>query len=838
MNEILDCFTNAGIQPPPSIELDGKLHRFPHEAGDKKKSAWYIGFNNVANSGGSFVVMEYGSWKTGITEKYQSNGVKLDKHDKARLNDQLKKAKEEYEKQKAKAQEDTAKEAHEQFESAGCDFIENKYFAAKRIGSSGYDCRFTKGIGGVRCLVPMRDREDRIWGLQSIGEDGSKFFMSGQRVSGTFHTIGTHLKEAKEVYICEGFATGATIYEATRKTVVIAFNASNLVAVARALFEKYPDKAYVVCGDDDRFNDDKNPGRLYGTEAAESCVGKAIFPRFKNDDNKPTDFNDLFCREGIEAVRDQILTVKAEAHYITCLGYNENTYYICSNVNLQVQEMSSAILGTQMGLCRIQPKEYWEQLYPGERGGTRWGDAGSDLMQNCHDVGIFKSDSIRGPGAWIDQGQPIFHCGDRILRNGKYFPLNREFKSQYMYEYADTKAQLEAEPLSDAEAERFVDCLEKASWKRAEGGSILAAWLALAPVSGALDWRPHLWMTGPSGTGKSWMMEQICNKTLRGYATFVQGQSTEAGLRQHQRSSSLPIIFDEFETNDEYSSNRIKMILELARQASSDSAAVVLKGTASGDSIQFKPRFSMLVSSVRVNLVHEEDANRFTLLELERKENAADFKILENWAMERPADFGERLAKRTFLQLPTIIANTRILQQAIGKRFTMRMGQQWGALIAGLLSLIDPNRVLNEREASVFIEDQFVKKGVFGADPTHTDEQDEMKSRDWLLYSSVDVLINSNDRVKMPVLELIKRTQAGQNYSDQLQRLGVALDGEHVFVISNFEPLKNIYAKSKWSGGYAKALSRIPGAQSNQAKWFGIFKKTYKCVRLPLPIEE
>lgn len=839
MNEILDAFSQAGIQPPPSVELDGELHRFQHDSSDKKKSAWYIGFNNVANSGGTFVVMEFGSWKTGETHKYQSNGVKLDKHDKARVQDQIKKSKEKYERQKIARQREAADEAATEWASAEATFIDNKYFQAKRIATGQYGVRFCRGIGGTRILVPMRDIDDNLWGIQTIYEDGSKFFMAGSRVEASFHTIGPSVKDAKEIYICEGFATGVTIYEATKKTVVVAFNASNLVAVSKALFERHPDRGYVVCGDDDRWAEDgKNPGRDKAIQAAEACVGKTVFPKFQNVDGKPTDFNDLYVQAGLDEVKNQILGVAAEPHYIICLGYNEKKYYVYSNVNLQVQEFSPSELGTQMGLSRIQPTEYWESLYPGDRGGTRWGDAGSDIMQKCHDVGIFKADSIRGPGAWTDQGRPLFHCGDKIFMNGKYFDLNKSFKSKFMYEYSEKTAQMDADPLTNEEAAAFVEALGHASWKKEESGSILAAWMALAPISGALDWRPHLWLTGPAGTGKSWLMEHVCNKILHGYATFAQGQTTEAGLRQNQRSSSLPIIFDEFETNDEHSSQRVRMILELARQASSDSSAVVFKGTSSGDPLQFRPRFSMLVSSVRVNLIHEEDASRFTLLELERKNNSETFALLEDWAIRNSSsEFGKRLARRSFEFLPSIIKNARMFQKVIGKKYSMRFGQQWGTLAAGITSLIDGGQIYDEATATAWIESQFVSRGVFDQGAPSVEDYDETKCLDHLLHSFVEIIDFKGDRVKMPVLEIIGKLKDSSGYAEQLERIGIKAEEGFVYVIQNFEPIKKIYQNQKWAGGYAKALARIPGSMYGHVTRFKVFNKTYRCVKIPIKMD-
>ena len=83
-------------------------------------------------------------------------------------------------------------------------------------------------------LVPMRDIDGRLWGLQTITPDGGKLFMRGGRKQGTHALLG-ELQPGAPVVIAEGFATAATMREATGLAVVAAFDSGNLLDVARAL---------------------------------------------------------------------------------------------------------------------------------------------------------------------------------------------------------------------------------------------------------------------------------------------------------------------------------------------------------------------------------------------------------------------------------------------------------------------------------------------------------------------------------------------------------------------------------------------------------------------------
>lgn len=105
--------------------------------------------------------------------------------------------------------------------------------------------------------------------------------------------------------VCEGFATGASIHEATGHAVVVAFDRGNLEPVAKALRKQYPDAALIVAADDDHMTDG-NPGRTDAKAAALAVGGTVVVPLFPaGRPDKATDFNDLHMMDGggLDAVR-------------------------------------------------------------------------------------------------------------------------------------------------------------------------------------------------------------------------------------------------------------------------------------------------------------------------------------------------------------------------------------------------------------------------------------------------------------------------------------------------------------------------------------------------------
>ena len=146
-------------------------------------------------------------------------------------------------------------------------------------------------FNGASLVVPVRDTSGTLYSLQTIGPDGEKRFMPGGRVRGCYHAIG---RPSGRLIVCEGYATGATLHEATGGAVAVAFNDGNLQAVAVALRAKYPCLTIVVAADDD-WKTAGNPGLTAARQAAQAVGGKVAVPDFTGlqRGDKDTDYNDL-----------------------------------------------------------------------------------------------------------------------------------------------------------------------------------------------------------------------------------------------------------------------------------------------------------------------------------------------------------------------------------------------------------------------------------------------------------------------------------------------------------------------------------------------------------------
>lgn len=208
-----------------------------------------------------------------------------------------------------------------------------KIWNSSRPASLSHPYLAAKGITNPDAITGLRQNEykdndnliipvlyeNEIVNLQSINQDGGKRFLAGGQVQGAYAFIGkADDVEKVGVVMAEGYATAASIYEATGKPVIIAFDAGNMVAVAERLAQKLPQNVPVVIAVD---NDASQTGIKKARQAAALLGDRAtaIQPEFsmtqiqqyqkgKGVDEKgrpplPSDFNDLHKLAGLEAVR-------------------------------------------------------------------------------------------------------------------------------------------------------------------------------------------------------------------------------------------------------------------------------------------------------------------------------------------------------------------------------------------------------------------------------------------------------------------------------------------------------------------------------------------------------
>ena len=295
--------------------MDGHKHRISVEGekhSEKSGSGFYVGHLDGHPAG--YIKNN----KTGVDLKWKSKGYAFDPEQKARM---LAEATEKLQARTAEQEwlhEQTAQRVARQMTKLLPVTEPTAYMKAK--GIEPQPGVFTDREG-QKTYIPATDVDGKQWTMQYIREDGSKRFAKDSRKEVCFHVVGCldALAKAPVLVIGEGYATAGSLSQTLGFATVAAFDSGNLVPVAKALHEKYPDKPIVIAGDDDKHleaTQGVNPGRSKAEEAARAVGGKLLLPIFAPGEQAAnpkgfTDFNDLATRSvlGQEGIARQVRSV-------------------------------------------------------------------------------------------------------------------------------------------------------------------------------------------------------------------------------------------------------------------------------------------------------------------------------------------------------------------------------------------------------------------------------------------------------------------------------------------------------------------------------------------------
>lgn len=246
--------------------------------GDKgnKKSGWYVIHELRLDSGAVVTVGRFGNWKRYGNEALaiRFEGGTFSPAERQRLAEEQARLREEAEvERRARAAEAAERAARiwPKLPEAG----KSPYLDRKKVRAFGV--RFSRGS----IVVPVRNTNLDLVGLQFIDADGSKRFLTGTPKQGCFHLIGElPASEGGLLWIAEGYATAATVHMATGRAVAVAFDAGNLKDVARAMRELLPGARIAIAADNDVATPG-NPGVTMAREAALAVGGVFVAPQFE-----------------------------------------------------------------------------------------------------------------------------------------------------------------------------------------------------------------------------------------------------------------------------------------------------------------------------------------------------------------------------------------------------------------------------------------------------------------------------------------------------------------------------------------------------------------------------
>lgn len=887
ITEFLSAMREHGIETNDQIIADGRLHRF-HVTGDHKhdKNGWYKLVIDDRPAGQFGCNKRLGneakiSWSS-------QNQREFTPEEKREWKRKMEQARADNERRKAEERAAAAELASQIWE-ASKPVTDHPYLKRKGVQSHGLrvgvwtvtnpDTGEVTVVSKQALLIPIKSSRTEIHSLQAIFPNDKnclkrdRSFLSGGAKQGLFYTIGSAPVD-NTIMIGEGYATCATAHEASGHLVVVAFDAGNLIHVAKKFREKLPTARIVILADNDQWTDHpvKNPGVTRAMEAAEATDAIVIVPQFKDLTTKPTDLNDLAALEGVEAVKYAIdrelsvervkavlsaappvepaaevplpspptkrtsLTELEKQGRFTILGYDRGNYFVFQGDKSQILTYTKSDF-TDNGLIELATINFWEEHFPAESGINRK-SAFDWVVTVAHSRGIYDTDRIRGRGAWLDNGRNVYHHGG-YLTVGTETVAVTDIESRYVYELKKSLPDPAAAALSDEDGRRVLDVAKMFRWTKPASAALLAGWTFLAPVCGALRWRPHLWLTGSAGCGKSTALIKFANALIGDSGIFAQGNSTEAGIRQELQADSIPVLYDEGEQNEEADKRRVQQILSLIRQASTESQAKTLKGTPGGHALRFHIRSMFCLASIQVGIKHQADVDRLTLLTLRRTGETPEDQ--ERWLalddalhtiIARDQTISARMLRRALVLLPTIQQNIKVFSEVAAERFgRQREGDQYGTLLAGAWSLVSSS-VATRADAERLIDSYDWSE--------HREKSDSDESM-LALGALMEAPIRTHGGASITVFELIcaaSRVGTGKIDKDsadaELLRHGMRIRDGYLVLSNSSNELRRLMQGSSFDADPRGVLLRVPGADRNgnaAVKFNGVASK---CIRIPV----
>ena len=511
---------------------------------------------------------------------------------------------------------------------------------------------------------------------------------------------------------------------------------------------------------------------------------------------------------------------------------------------------------TDQVLLNLAPLEYWKRTFPKgafklgqiaiqqlKHDDVDWKSAFDRVRDAAYDAGYYAEWKCRGRGFWLDDDNHVLNTGTGLVVNGAAMPFN-DFHSKYVYEFVAPGAESEfsmnddvgAPMLKNEQASKVLDLCKSLEFSNPISAYFLAGWIALAPLSGILEWRPHIWISGSRGCGKSYILNNVIRPLLGSQRLDNSTGLTVAGMTQKLRNDAIPVVFDESESNTRQGAERIDGLLEVIRASSVGKSTAITKGSVTGKTRSFTPRFTTCLASINVAAVNAADTSRITRLDLRERtdeQNRVKFhgpggtlELIKATAAD--SEFCASFRARQYYLAKVIKASADVFRDAMARHCgDQRQGDQSGTLLAGAWSLCS-SRVPTKEEA-----EKWIKERDWSVLKIANAESDESNALDVLLASTTRTEVGGSFE-DVNIVSLLTHVFSADSTVDikelnaykTLLRCGIkpVIEGKeryfHVSTKRDHPYLSRIYKGTMFEGKWKDPLLRMEGAKDSNVTFY------------------
>ena len=309
-------------------------------------------------------------------------------------------------------------------------------------------------------------------------------------------------------------------------------------------------------------------------------------------------------------------------------------------------------------LLTLADVSWWQDNFSDEKNKMKWDIAISFLLEAALNAD-FDPLLIRGRGAWRE-------CDGRICyHDGKYTTGEASDKRLYLRKTRKDIGLKSADATPELRME-IMDNIKQLSFATGADWCRIMGWTALSPFSGALPWRPCGFITGPSKSGKSTVINYIVRKIAQPEA--FSGGTTEAAIRQAVANDSCAVIIEESEKDTKKKKQATEDLFSLMRMSTSDDAPIIAKGTSEGRAQIFRMSNMFLFVAIDPTVGNIADENRIFRIEMTKpnEEQKLDWKKLSsNISRLTTPENCAAIRALTWRRLPEILKYAEYLEPII-----------------------------------------------------------------------------------------------------------------------------------------------------------------------------
>lgn len=380
----------------------------------------------------------------------------------------------------------------------------------------------------------------------------------------------------------------------------------------------------------------------------------------------------------------------------------------------ELRQLNYTAFSQKSVLLSVYPvQSWWENSYLGSKELTKRAceTIQSSINAEADGMDLYNSESVRKVGVWEDGGVLYFNRGNscvvwdwrkkecvaRLCGISSVAPSGMTMIEDKFAAAADLES-----PLQEADAKNVLGCIRRWLWEKEWMAELLCGFMFLVPVCGALPFRPHAWLTGETGVGKTELMNRIVLNLAKGFCYRISGSDTsQAGIRRLIGGRGVLMVKDEAEPKTKKGRETMLEIMEVIRDSTSGGKMGAVKVGQDMDLEVFSYHSMFLNASTQMMVMEEQNNNRMVKLCLRY-----DAQKREHWervmeATERIMGdgFGRRWRGRSIRQYPVILENYGTLRSLIYERCkNSRRSDLMGMLLAGYFAAV--SNVPVSREAA------------------------------------------------------------------------------------------------------------------------------------------